>query len=570
MTVGTVRWELSNLFCIPAYDDMFDHARMYRSFVSVSNFLHYLISPHNEHRIATTRVLSFIDDRYFHGREYTQIAATNVLQILSAGLVWRAMVRHDSNVDPAVKIALFFAVLLLFVNPNLLYTLIYPFQVQHAIMAILCLLAATVVAQAAASATTPDSHQELLVIVALLVLAVVATFTLGNAPVILIGAAAMAIILRWRLRIVAVLAVLAIVHTVLVLKTTVSTGVQSNNPVQIVRFALFYLGGPFVRFDAWPGGYVTWSSSHLLAEGCGAVILLAAIGFSIARLLKPGLGGSAAAFGLMVLVIVVVTGLAAGHARAQFGLLEGASKKYASFAALGWAGVAAVCEGLRREWAAKRPASKAWLTLALLVIFVPFAVSGWNHEPRLWAKWREQNWEAALAVFVQANDADSMHALDEDKDDIRVYANYAQQLNTNVFSYFPFRYGDTVERALGSRHETACRGQVDGVQSIPAQQLTDVFQVPGSVGRISGWTWIDADHAPAQTVIAVDGEHRVVGVARTVRTSAVAEQWLGQKFGIDVGYAGFVRAQQLAGLTFYALSKSGKTYCVLGGENSAR
>lgn len=361
---GTVKWEIGNLFAIPAYDDMFDHARMYRALGSGKQFFSYLISAHNEHRIFTTRIVSYLDDMFFHGREYTQIAVTNLLQIVSAGIAWRIMVRYDNDENPLHKIVLFAIVLLLFINPNLLYTLIYPFQVQHAIMAVLCVGSAAVVANASALPEM-SAYGSRRLIASLLLLAFVATFTLGNAPVILLAAAAMSVILRWRLWIIATLSLLAVGHTAFVLLTTTSTGAQSYNLLSILRFALFYWGGPFIRFDAWPAGYVTWGASTRLAELCGAVVLAVGAGFGVARFFRRGLGGPAAAFGLTVLVIVIVTGLAAGHARAQFGLLEGASKKYASFAALGWLGVLAVAIGLLQDTWIGRPLRKQAMLLSV-------------------------------------------------------------------------------------------------------------------------------------------------------------------------------------------------------------
>lgn len=566
---GTMIWQFRNLFAIPAYDDMFDHARMYRAMTGTKEFLLYLVSAHNEHRIFTTRILSYLDDRLFQGREYTQVAATNFLQICSALISWRIFIQNDRDSSPVYKAALFVAILLLFINPNLLYTLIYPFQVQHAIMAVLCVASASLVAKTSgiAEISTSDYRR---VIALLLALALIATLTLGNAPVIFIAAAAMAVVLRWRLWVIATLSLLAVGHTVFILLTTVSTGVQSYNLLKILKFALIYWGGPFIRLEAWPAGYVTWPGSAYLAALCGAVVLVVGVGFAFARLCKPGLGGPTAAFGLMLLVIVIVTGLAAGHARAQFGLLEGASKKYASFAALGWLGVLAVVAGLLREHAKTRPWLMESMLLATLLVLLPFSISGSNHEFRIWQKWREQNWEAALAVFLQVNGGDQLHALDENSSDIREYVDVTQAHNAGIFSYFRFRWGDGATTVLASRKEISCRGEVETATPIAPPQLVDVFSAKGTPLTITGWTWMDDDHAPAATIIAVDSAQRIVGVARTTRNSARAETWLDQKFDENLGWYGFARTTDSAPLKFYALSATGRTYCPLGTVGNAR
>ena len=106
----------------------------------------------------------------------------------------------------------------------------------------------------------------------------------------------------------------------------------------MIIFALIYWGAPFYRFDTWPSGYVTWEGAKPIeiyaAATFGGIVLATAIVFGLVRLAKPNFGGRLAMFGLVILSIIIATGCAAAHSRAQFGILEGASKKYSSFAAL--------------------------------------------------------------------------------------------------------------------------------------------------------------------------------------------------------------------------------------------
>src|ERR1700738_81254 len=72
----TFVWETRNLFAAPWFDDMFDHTRMHHAMTSFKEFMAYMISPHNEHRIFTSRLISFLDERFLSGREYGQVLAT--------------------------------------------------------------------------------------------------------------------------------------------------------------------------------------------------------------------------------------------------------------------------------------------------------------------------------------------------------------------------------------------------------------------------------------------------------------------------------------------------------------
>jgi len=572
IVAATVRWQWRHSFAMPIYDDLFDRLRFYNAMKGAQEFLTYLISTHNEHRITTTRLIAIADELFFSGREHTQVIATDILQFASAYLVYRVFIADlGRNVEASRRLFIGFSILLLFVNPNFFYTLVVPFQIQHAIMALLVIIASALMSRAATS-DIPVSGQIRLVS-CLVAIAAVATFTLGNAPAILISAAATAVILRCRPAIVVTLVVLAFAHTVIMLATTNGVGTETFDVIKIGKFALIYWGAPFLRFDPWPSNYVTWGWSDnlgvYLSAGFGAVVLFTTVGFGAIRLLKPGIGGRVAIFGFMILVAIVVTGLAAAHSRAQFGILEGASKKYASFAALGWVGVLAVFTGILRErltWGR----SEAPVFALFLAIVLPLSAAGYMRETRIWEKEIDRTWEASLAVFLHVDDRAYLQDVYTDEPQLRQYIGYVEPRKRGIFSYFPFRWGDDAKIVLATRRPANCRGGVERVDPIPAQALTHLFQSPGTPEIISGWAWMDKDHEPPETIIAVDTRDRIVGLARMTRASASAEEWLGQKFNQNLGWFGFARPIEPSPLTFFALSADGKEFCELGRLGSVR
>jgi hypothetical protein len=572
IVAATVAWQWRHSFAMPIYDDLFDRLRFYRAITSTRDLLTYLISTHNEHRIATTRLIAIADELFFSGREHTQVIATNIFQFASAYAVYRVFIA-DLGRDAELSRRLFigFSTLLLFINPNFFYTLVVPFQVQHAIMALLVIIASSVMSRATTFGM-PVSGQIHLVS-RLVAIAVVATFTLGNAPAILISATATAVILRCRLTLVVALVVLAFAHTVIILTTTGGVGAKTLDVLKIGYFALIYWGAPFLRLDPWPSNYATWGwSDHLgiyLSAGFGAVVLLTTVAFGSIRLFKPGLGGRVAIFGFMILVAVVVTGLAAAYSRAEFGILEGANKKYASFAALGWVGVLAIFTGIVRE-----QLTGAWsdtpVFASFLAIVLPLSTLGYMRETRIWQKEIDRTWEGGLAVFLHINDPTYLHDIYTDESELRKYIVYVEPRKRGIFSYFPFRWGDEAKIVLATRRPMGCRGVVERVDPIPAQDLTHIFQSPGTPEVISGWAWMDKNHEPPETIIAVDARDRIVGLARTTRASASAEEWLGQKMNQNVGWFGFARPIEPSPLTFFGLSADGKGFCALGSLGSVR
>ena len=570
LVLATLVWETKHYLSTPIYDDLMDHLRMYRAFPSISEFLKYLVSPHNEHRILTTRLVAFIDEFVFLGREYTQLIVTSALQLLSACLVYRFVLRPElkDNWVESDKFLAFFTVTLLFINPNFLYTLIVPFQLQHAIMAFLCITSAILVCRLLP--THESEHAPRFLILSLLILAVVGTFTLGNSPSILIGAFATALIVRCKPRFVLILGCMALVHTAVVLLTTTTAGVTQRNPIQVLKFSLVYLGAPFLRFDPWPTSYVTWWSSVDLAGFFGAAVLCTAVFFALVRFFVPGLGGKTAVFGFMILVIVIATGFAAAHSRAQFGLLEAANKKYASFSALGWLGTLAVFVGVARHMFGFLKRADVVVFAAILTFILPLGVSGYARETRLWQKQSGRVWEASLAAFLQINDRNRLHDLYTDEAGLNEYLGYVAPTSRGIYSYFPFRWGDDAKAFLSVRQKEKCRSEVESLNPIAAADLTTLFKVPGTPVSVSGWAWMDKERQPPESVIVVDSRDRIVGAARITRSSSRAEEWLGQKLDRDVGWFGFARLTEPQPVTFFALSYNGKMVCDLGKVGDVR
>jgi hypothetical protein len=562
---ATLAWETAHYFAMPVQDDIFDRLKFYRALPGgLWRLLSYYVSAHNEHRIATTRLFATIDEILFRGTEYTQIISTNIIQLLITFIVFNGVFRKYIGINWAYShcIFVFMCICLLFINPNLFYTLLVPFQLQHALLAFLVILSAMMISRF--SRLEMSAAEEARVVVGLLALGALGTFTLGNSPAILIAATIAAAAMRWRVRFILLLGALAVAHTAIVLATTKSVTETTNNAVEILKFCLIYLGSPFLRFGPWPASYVTWDSSVLLAAAFGVAVLAGAIVFGVARLLKPSLGGPTAIFGFVLLVAVIVTGVAAAHSRAQFGILEAANKKYASFAALGWLGLLAVCVGIADERIGRHRWAPTCVFTAFLGVMIPLSVLGYARETRIWQKMIDRNWEDGLAVFLHINDAARLNEIYVEKSGLAEYVGYIEPRGRSIFAYFPFRWGDDASSVLDALSPTGCRSEVETLDPIAKRDLTDLFQEPGTAVTISGWAWMDADRAPPGTVIAVDARNRIVGAARITRPGSRAEEWLGQKMSENVGWFGFARVTEPPPVTFFALSRDGKTYCALG------
>ncbi|AHJ62103.1 Hypothetical protein GbCGDNIH3_7185 [Granulibacter bethesdensis] len=562
----TLNWIYHHHIIVPWNDDMFDHVRMHHAMGNFKSFFAYLISPHNEHRILTTRIFSYLDEQFALGREYTHTIATVLFQALSASIACILFKKCIPFEFRYINFIIFPFIFLFFISPNFLYTLIVPFQLQFAIMQFLCVCTAFVISSASTE-NASDIKTQQKTFLFLIFLAFIASFTLGNSPTILISSAITAFILRWNRYTVIALFALAIVHTAIMLDITPPTGTRSHNVIEIIKFSLIYIGGPFTRVDPWPANFVTWHDSPYFAAICGCIIFVSAICFAVARIIRPHLGGRLAIFGFVILSIVIITSLAAGLARSQFGILEALNKKYASFAVMSWLGFYVMISGILLH--KKNIRYFLIFTLISSLMIITLTLSSLGREERIWSKANDMLWESALAGFSKINYHDEVRNMDNIDQDIIDYFQYAEVHNLGVFSYFPFRIGDNAQAFLTARKETGCRGEVEKITPVPAQSFK-YFDVSGSPASIEGWAWMNDENKPATTVIAVDTENHIVGVARSTRKSSRAEEWLSQSFDQNLGWFGFARPNSWKGITFYALTRSGKYYCPLGTLGNAR
>lgn len=558
-----ISFETHNVFVLPIWDEVGDWLRYYRHEAGITGLVRYLLTPHNEHIIATTRLVALVDALVWHGRGHLQIVVGNLFQIGSAAVVYCVFRTREMN--GIERVWSFLCIALFFLNANYLYDFIIPFQdILFFTLGLLAVLTAYIVSGVEGNAETRGTRY---VVAALVGFAAIGTISIGGAPALLIGATGAAVVLRWKPRWIVLLGVLAVMHASLELAIVHMTGNGGKgfDPLATAKFSLLFLGSPFMRISPWPAAYVTWWWSANLGIAIGALEVAIVSCFAFVRLQRPGWGGRVASFGLVLAFIVIVTAMAAGYSRAlSQGILDAANKKYASTAALGWVAVLMIVTGVLRELLHDSRRANLTAIAAALLIVLPLSWTGLERETRIWRKITERNWEAGLASLLKVNDGRYLAALYRPNSDLGELIGYLDSANRAVFSYYPFRWGDDARSLFADRQPTNCHSEVERLDPVPASGLTNVFQSPGTPVTISGWAWMDNDRAPPKTVIAVDSQNRIVGVAGMTRTSARAEEWLGQEFNQKLGWFGFARLTEPPPVTFFALSREGKHFCTLG------
>jgi hypothetical protein len=253
----------------------------------------------------------------------------------------------------------------------------------------------------------------------------------------------------------------------------------------------------------------------------------------------------------------------------QFGLAEAATKKYASLAALGWVGVLMIAVGgVRQRFGPGHPLNAVPIAGALLVV-LPLSAIGYRRETLIWQYAADRSTEDAMAAFVHVDDAQFLPGIFSPPPALLEYLEDLETHGNGVFSRFPFRWGDDIKPFLASLKKATCRGAVDPPVLLRAGDLNGMFPDPGARFRVSGWSWLDR-YGPAATVVAADERDRIVGLAQTTRTSAVAEEQLKQTFDANVGWLGFARLDGPSALRFFAIAADYKHVCALGGDVHVR
>ena len=560
----TIFWVAAHHYMMPVNDDIYDRLRLIRSGPTWSEFFKYLIAPHNEHRIATTRIIALADDAFFRGKENLQIYLCIILQLIIALIAAVNLARDiDGRSLCANYIFPFSIFAVLSVNPMFLYTFAIQFQIQHTLMA-------TMIVGLSAWASglfiaRPSIGRFSVIVGVLFGLALLATFTLGNAPVLLMAFAFMAALARWPIKYIAVLSVLAFGHAGLILLTKSAAGPGSSfDLINIAKFVMIYLGSPFLRFGAWPATFVTWGTYEGLAYILGGVIFSVFSAAVLVRLFKPGFGGKALSFGLFILTCIFITALAGAYTRVGFGILEGANKKYASFAALGWLGAIAISVGVVQEMSRTRVNTALTIFyIFLAAVLFPMTIYSGQSEMRIWQKASDRSAESSIAVLLKINSAAHLHDLFPDPPAAADYFRDIEQRNLSVFSRYPVRWGADATKFLARYKQSSCKGEVERFDPIAPTDLSQVFDVPGTPFTMRGWAWMTDSRSPASFVIAVDASDRIVGFALSTRVSERAEEWLSQKFTSNAGWFGFARTTDSPVSRFYAIEKGKREYCLI-------
>jgi len=333
--------------------------------VSTGQHVAGLLTPHNEHRIIVPTLFFIVDTAVFSGRNIFSLFAIQVIQVLHAVLLI-AVARAAGVRGVALAPVAGLVVALLFSGAQI-ENFYWGFQVQFVIVYLLA--TATVAGAVMASNSWRNDG-------VILVLGFAAAFSFSAGLLALPAAAAGSFLAGRGWRRTGGLAVGAVLAAVLYTSGLESSGhsdpfASLMHPVDVLYYALVYLGGPFgdAVANSIFAGWLPWLRDPIeAAQLIGSGGLFLAITFSLITLYRRG--PKARIVLVMVLGIIVAAGFLTALGRWELGAQQAFASRYATPVLVFWAVIGALAVSLARGLP-----RRAWRTAAGLILPLSFLVA---------------------------------------------------------------------------------------------------------------------------------------------------------------------------------------------------
>jgi hypothetical protein len=533
-----ISWQLVHFTTVPFGD-------MIRSLEQLQLFLshqigggEYLVTPSNEHVMATSRVIYLLDWQFARGTGLFAVACSYFLVTMIAATMAVALLYWTRGLAWQARAALISVVVQFWLNGHHLMNLNWAFQVAHWIATCLAWLAAL---SFAGAELVHSPRVRLALKASLLPLSFLAIITLGNGAIILPVLVILAMIDRWKWTDIAWMSIIAVLGVYFYLWLAGTTGsnippIAGWNIASMAAFVLLYIGGPFIRLLSWPSNMEAWSSFPTLGNVFGGAILLIGGAALLARIRNPRAGGALVTAGLALIGIVTATGILAALSRSSLGIEEATNKKYAAFATLAWCGTAFILAAvLVHQW---RQRFRSVIAAAAVCGALVLAIFIWASQAKefvIFEKWNKRLDESATSIQFSANDREYDNTIYFDLSRIRKLAESFLKPNRAAFYAFGRPMMDQILDA--PIRDLGCFGNVDALTATPESDggaATRAF-------RMQGWSWIKQRRKPPSIVVVIDASNRVRGLATMTRSAPIVDELVFAAVSkrSDAGFFGF-------------------------------
>ena len=456
-------------------------------------------AQHNEHRILFSRLLFWLDIRYFNGLSLLLIP----LNFLLLGLTWYALVSGAANLFgkslrsnfSVISGALFVLICFSWLQAD---NIIWGFQSQFIAAYLFPLLAFQALARSAGSGEDQQGGgaRSIVRLFCAIVYGVLSVVTMANGIIALPILTLAAILLRqswWRVSVLGVVSVISAFIYCYGYHSPLGHGSLRgllDSPVAVIQFLLVYLGSPFQGV----------LKSYVVSEVMGGVYLFGCFFFFVHWQRRKITNPMYLAF-LLFMLYIAATGLGTACGRAIFGIEFAGASRYTTPGLLGWASLAVLAAFLYRDHAMFSGAFFSFaVTIPLLLLPAQSLAlqsdKNFNNLKTL----------AALALDLGIHDKDVVKIV-YPFDSVYEMARDASLAGISIFGSYPIKGAQSLlGKNVRSIETINCRGEIEARNKIDGERASV---------RVGGWVQLfDRGHrSKSGQVLFVDEIGQVVGVA---------------------------------------------------------
>ena len=530
------------------WEPLRDYARLRAGTYRLSD----LFAQHNEHRIVLPRLLFWVDYAVFGGSNRFNLALIYSVQLTHAALLIRLMGGPWRN---PVTLAAAGAAIGLMLSLGQWENLVWGFQTQFVGVFALATGAFMLLRLAAAARNRRRTIAAFAGAVALLLLA---TLTMANGMAAMGVAALLALTLRARPWIPAVLlammaaTLVAYFHAYQVQSDHSALAYALAHSPDYVRYVLSYMGTVVSSLQLEPGLWKSLSWAPPAVGAAGVASTLAAMILVWRDRDRDGQGAILVA----VMLFILATAAATALGRLSFGLDQAYSPRYRTPCGVFWAATILF-------WARAALASpKAWPRAAVAGFCVVLA--GWLlhvqavNRPEA-DRHAKRMHEAEDSLLSGARDYEAFSFTYAYPDVLLHRANTLRTYGKSIFRRPETRWLGRPIGEIAKPRAGACIGAFDAVTRSATGEIDAV--------RVEGWAWNSADGKPVRRVLLTDERLRVVGFASTGADRPDVPVAVAQVSVPDSGWRGFAHAR--GGMLRAFVLLPGNTACEVGQKSSA-
>ncbi len=474
--------------------------------------------PHNEHRIVMSRILFWMDHRFFSGSVAFLIVCNVVLMVLAYWLFGK-IIRRALPEDDGLRLLSLFGVFILTFSWAQQENITWGFQSQF-FLAQIVPLASFFLLYLSQSTRYTSRHSRFLFALSLF-LGIASLGTMANGVMTLPFLFLLSLLYKEdRLRVMLILlasvvGVIAYFHG-LSRVTGHSSSIDTifHHPIGLAQYILIYLGAPFA--------YLFGESRIFAAQAFGGFFVLVYTGFLVDSF-RHGFSDKLQLFLLAFIGYIIATAFVTGSGRYHFGLEQAFAGRYATPALMGWSAMLITAVVNYRSRLQKHFYLLGFVGLPFLL--VPYQMTARHvDEGRIF----EQS-VAALAIELGVKDEEQMKHTYPDVEIVDILQTAVEE-NVSIFGNPLIRdKRELIGKKIPSGSGTSCIGSLDSVFSV------------GDGYRVEGWILEPNLMRAPESVTLLDEGGVVIGVALVGQSRPDVEKQIGT--GAHPGFKGYLTSE---------------------------